>query len=105
MLILKKGKQQTIDNIEPSWENTAERIFQANPDNVLLEFTATADLTTLELASKYNSKLIFDYPLKKFRENKYSKEVKILQSDLDQWDRTLLAIIISQYRRKIFEKP
>lgn len=99
----KKGKQQTIDNIEPSWENTAERIFQANPDNVLLEFTATADLTTLELASKYNSKLIFDYPLKKFRENKYSKEVKILQSDLDQWDRTLLAIIISQYRRKIFE--
>ena len=100
----KKGKQLAFDNIEPSWENTVERIFQANVDNVLLEFTATADLTTSELASKYNSRLIFDYSLKSFREDRYSKEVKVLQSDLDQWERTLLAIIISQYRRKIFER-
>lgn len=56
------------------------------------------------IASKYNDKLIFDYPLKKFREDGYSKEVKLLQADLEPFERALQAVILSQYRRKIFEK-
>ena len=30
---------------ERSWENTVSRIFEANPENIMLEFTATLELT------------------------------------------------------------
>lgn len=87
-----------------SWEGTVEKIFKANPENILLEFTATVDLQDNFLAEKYKPKLLFDYPLKEFRKDGYSKEVKVLQADLPPFDRSLLAILLSQYRRKIFEK-
>jgi type III restriction enzyme len=87
-----------------SWEGTVERIFRACPSNVLLEFTATMDLSDEHLREKYNPKLLFDYPLKDFRKDGYSKEVKVLQADLSQMDRALQAVLLSQYRRKVFEK-
>ena len=101
----KKGKL-TKDESEKvlSWESTVTKIFKANPDNYLLEFTATADLKHENIKQKYFDKVIFDYPLKKFREDKYSKEVKLLQADLTPINRALLAVILNQYRRKIFEK-
>jgi len=42
--------------------------------------------------------------LKQFRIDGYSKEVKVLQTDTEPFDRALQAILLSQYRRKIFEK-
>lgn len=101
----KKGKL-TKDEVEKvlSWEATVTKIFKANPDNYLLEFTATADLEHENIKQKYFDKVIFDYPLKKFREDKYSKEIKLLQADLIPIERALLAVILNQYRRKIFEK-
>ena len=101
-----KNGKLTKDELDKvlSWESTVTRIFKANPDNYLLEFTATADLKHVNIKQKYFDKVIFDYPLKKFREDKYSKEVKLLQADLAPIDRALLAIILNQYRRKIFEK-
>lgn len=87
-----------------SWEGTVNKIFHANPFNVLLEFTATADLAVPEIAEKYNDKLIFDYPLKQFRKDGYSKEVKVLQADLSPFERALQAVLLSQYRLKMFNK-
>jgi type III restriction enzyme len=87
-----------------SWESTVNRIFNANPQNVLLEFTATVDFTNTNIAKKYAERLVFDYPLKQFRIDGYSKDVKVLQADADLFDRALQAILLSQYRRKIFEK-
>ena len=87
-----------------SWEGTVQRIFAANPDNVLLEFTATVDFSDDALAKKYRPKLIFDYPLKEFRRDGYSKEVQVLQADLPPIERALQAVLLSQFRRKIFEK-
>ena len=87
-----------------SWEGTVNRIFNANKDNILLEFTATADLSVPQIEKKYADKLIFDYPLKQFRIDGYSKEVKVLQADLSPFDRALQGVLLSQYRRKIFEK-
>ncbi|MCA8354184.1 DEAD/DEAH box helicase family protein [Burkholderia cepacia] len=102
----KKGKEVDQEELFEivSWESTVERIFRANPANVLLEFTATVDLSDDNLSAKYKPKLIFDYPLKEFRKDGYSKEVKVLQADLSQFDRALQAVLLSQYRRKIFEK-
>lgn len=87
-----------------SWERTVNKIFNANKENILLEFTATADLSDTEISRKYFDKLLFDYPLKQFRADGYSKEVKVLQADLSEIDRAFQGIILSQYRRKVFEK-
>ena len=100
------GSQLTMDELLEfnSWEQTIFRIFNANKDNVLLEFTATVDLSNPNIANKYNDKIIFNYPLRQFRKDGYSKEVKVLQADLSQLERALQGVLLSQYRRKIFEK-
>lgn len=98
-----KPSQEEMFELE-SWESTVQRIFEANPDNVLLEFTATVDFSDENLAKKYKPKLIFDYSLKEFRKDGYSKEVEVLQVDLPDFDRALQAVLLSQYRRKVFEK-
>jgi type III restriction enzyme len=87
-----------------SWEGTVNRIFNANVENILLEFTATTDLSLPAIKKKYSDKLIFDYPLKQFRADGYSKEVKVLQADLPPFERALQCLLLSQYRRKVFEK-
>lgn len=102
----KKGKEVNQEELFEivSWEGTVERIFRANTANLLLEFTATVDLSDENLKAKYLPKLLFDYPLKEFRKDGYSKEVKVLQADLSPIDRALQAVLLSQYRQKIFEK-
>lgn len=87
-----------------SWESTIRDIFNAHSENVMLEFTATADLTDPAIQEKYQDIVLFDYPLKQFRQDLYSKEVKVLQADSEPLDRAIQAVILSQYRRKIFEK-
>src|SRR3990172_6144157 len=96
----KKGEQKEII----SWEGTVSRIFRSNPENILLEYTATVDFSVQEIASKYFDKILCDYPLKQFRIDGYSKEVKVLQSDVPLIQRALQSLILSQYRRKVFEK-
>ena len=83
------------------WETTVMRIFNANSANVLLEFTATEDFANPAIADKYKDKVIFDYPLKKFREDGYSKDIAVLQSDKQPIDRAIQAVIMSQFRRKL----
>lgn len=98
----KKSNDELLSEV--SWENTIKSIFNANTSNIMLEFTATADLTAPEIKAKYQDFVLFDYPLKSFREDLYSKEVKVFQSDSEPFPRVLRAIILSQYRRKVFEK-
>ena len=101
----KKGKLTKKQQEEAvSWESTISRIFRSNNDNILLEFTATIDLANPDISAKYSDKIIFDYPLRQFRKDGYSKEVKVFQSDVPLMQRALQAIILSQYRRKVFEK-
>ena len=102
----KRGNKLTKEEKEEivGWENTVNTIFRTNPDNILLEFTATVDFSNQDIANKYFDKLIFDYPLKQFRLDGYSKEVKVLEADLQPIDRALQGILLNQYRRKIFEK-
>lgn len=86
-----------------SWEQTVKSIFSRNNENVLLEFTATCDLANPQICAEYENKIIFDYPLHKFRADLYSKEIKTLRSDMDIMDRAIQALVLSQYRLKVFQ--
>jgi type III restriction enzyme len=85
-----------------SWESTVNRIQNSRPDNVLLEFTATADLSNEAILLKYAQRLIYDYQLRQFRLDGYSKDIKVLQSDTTQEMKSLQAVLLSQYRKKLF---
>ena len=101
----KKGKPSQDELFESiTWESTVQRIIEAHTDNVLLEFTATIDFADQNIAEKYQPRLVFDYTLREFRQDGYSKEVKVLQADLSPMERALQAVLLSQYRRKIFDK-
>ncbi|KLL03238.1 MAG: type III deoxyribonuclease, partial [Mycoplasmataceae bacterium RV_VA103A] len=102
----KSGAQLSKEEREEinSWENTVNKIFATNSQNFLLEFTATIDFNNPYIWDKYAPRLIFDYPLKQFRRDGYSKEVKVLQTDAEPFERALQAVLLSQHRRKIFEK-
>lgn len=92
------------DEFDPSrdWETTVMRIFNLNDANVLLEFTATENFTDANIADKYENKVIFDYSLKKFREDGYSKDISVVQSDMLPIDRAIQCVLLSQYKRKLF---
>ena len=99
----KKGLSKSEKEDKSNWETTVNRIFNSDRDNVLLEFTATCDLKNTYIKTSYEKKIIIDYPLRKFREDRYSKEVKTFQSHVPLIDRVLQAILLSQYRLKLFQ--
>ena len=98
----KKLSQEEKDNYH-SWEQTVKSIFDRNSENILLEFTATCDLANPQIRAEYENKIVFDYPLHKFRADLYSKEIKTLRSDMDIMDRAIQALVLSQYRLKLFQ--
>ena len=84
-----------------SWTNTIANIQQKAKKSSIFEFTATIDLSSKDIATKYEKSLIFKYDLKEFRLDKYSKDVLFHLVDGDLKVRMLNAILISQYRKKI----
>lgn len=86
-----------------SWEQTVKNIFSRNAENILLEFTATCDLDNEAIKAAYEGKIVFDYPLQKFYQDKYSKDILTLRSDLPLMDRAIQALVLSQYRLKVFQ--
>lgn len=87
-----------------SWENTVERIFMQNEDNLLLEFTATHDYATPAMVNKYRNRVIIRYELLQFRNDRFSKDIVIIQSDFDQKERILQALILNQYKQAVASK-
>jgi type III restriction enzyme len=87
-----------------SWENTVERIFTENENNLLLEFTATHDYETPAMVDKYLDKVIIRYDLLQFRNDRFSKDVVIVQSDFGQSERILQALILNQYKQAVAAK-
>lgn len=89
---------------EPNWEETVWRIFVQNRENLLLEFTATLDYSDANLAEKYRHKVIYRYDLRQFRNDRYSKDVYIVQADFEEKDRIVQALILSQYKQAVAAK-
>lgn len=96
--------RQQLELLESTWENTVQEIFTLNEDNLLLEFTATHDYATPAMVNKYRNKVIIRYDLLQFRNDRFSKDVVIVQSDFDQQERILQALILNQYKQEVAAK-
>jgi len=94
-------KTKALGELFESWENTVEKIFKQNEDNLLLEFTATHDYATPAMVEKYRNKVIISYDLLQFRNDRFSKDVVIVQSDFDQRARILQAFFLNQYKQEV----
>jgi len=98
-------KSKSIREEVTSWEEIIDKLYSSNVGNFKFEFSATLDLSNKSLFDKYSNKIIFDYQLKYFRIDKYSKEVEVLETkSQDLLLRSLIAILISQYRKLLFMK-
>ena len=99
-------KDLSIENLESeiqkNWETSIMNAFYSNKNSILLEFTATADLKDKNVEEKYRDKIIYNYPLKNFRESGYTKDFVNFSINTDTWKRTLIALILSEYRRFLF---
>lgn len=99
----KRNRNAFEENDQRNWENTVRTIFERNAGNILLEFTATCDLQNPYIKAAYENKIVFDYPLSKFYADRYSKDIITVRSDAGKMERALMAIVISQYRMKLFQ--
>ena len=90
-----------LEQQKPSWENTVEKIFVANDQNLLLEFSATFEESNEAIVEKYKDKIIYQYDLVKFRNDKYSKDIAIVRSDFKGTHRMLQAIILHYYKQTV----
>ena len=83
-----------------SWEYKIMQIFNQNNQNILLEFTATVPKIK-EVEEKYEDKRIYKYDLKEFRNDKFSKELKLIKTDSSLEDKMLIACLMNYYRSQI----
>ncbi|VEU60722.1 Uncharacterized protein conserved in bacteria [Mycoplasmopsis bovigenitalium] len=97
-------KKKTIDQESElkSWEISVMNAFNRNKDNIMLEFTATCDLKDSNVLEKYKDKIVFNYPLVNFRESGYTKDFQNFATSGDLWQRTLIALVMSEYRKFLF---
>src|SRR5690625_1104726 len=85
---------------EQSWEHAINTILNARDDNKLLEFTATIDLENRNIYEKYKDKVIYRYALDRFIQDRYSKNVRRIQSSNADVDNMLNVVLLSEYRRR-----
>ena len=95
---------KTEKETEQNWEQTTKNLLKTNKENILLEFTATQDLQNKNIGEKYKDKVIYDYPLVKFREDRYSKDIKLINDNFSDEMRMLQAVMVSEYRRLVAQK-
>lgn len=95
---------KTEKETEKNWEQTTKNLLKTNKENILLEFTATQDLQNKNIGEKYKDKIIYDYPLIKFRQDRYSKDIKLINDSFSDEMRILQAVMVSEYRRLVAQQ-
>jgi type III restriction enzyme len=92
-------KTKSQGELFESWENTVERIFTQNEDNLLLEFTATHDYGTPAMVGKYYNKVIIHYDLLKFRNDGFQRISSSFRSILTDRAHPATLILASTSRK------
>ncbi|MDD3012362.1 MAG: DEAD/DEAH box helicase family protein [Candidatus Gastranaerophilales bacterium] len=98
------NRQLKTDDEIISWESTVKKVLIAHTENVLLEYTATIAIENQYIKAKYEDKIIKKYGLKEFREDKYSKDIYLIKSELNRDERILLALLMSYYRETVAQE-
>ncbi|MGN7299085.1 DEAD/DEAH box helicase family protein [Ferdinandcohnia sp. SAFN-114] len=96
-----KKKLNTKEATEKTWESTVSKLLGLQSTNRLIEFTATIDLNNDALFEKYKDKIVYQYDLKKFMGDGYSKNVVLLRANEEDKDKMLQGILLSQYRKYV----
>ena len=95
-----KSKLTKAQEIEKqSWEGTIKNALQQNSENLLLEFSATIpnDESVLE---KYRDKIVYEYALKEFYNDRYSKKIFLVKYESRELKELFLgACILSLFRQ------
>ncbi|EPT8466142.1 DEAD/DEAH box helicase family protein [Acinetobacter baumannii] len=100
-----KGKSKTSTEYEElTWERTIENILALQDKNRLLEFTATINLDNRVIYQKYKDKIAYQYDLKKFMTDGFSKKVMLLEANQHDDEKMLDAVLLSQYRKLVAVK-
>src|SRR5699024_11830942 len=67
----------------------------------LLEFTATIDLENKNVYEKYKDKVLYRYALDRFIQDRYSKNVKRIQSENKDADNMMNVILLRSEERRV----
>ena len=96
-----KNKREKED--KESWESVIQKAFESHGKNIMLEFTATIpnDKKVLE---KYNDKIVYEYALKQFYKDGFSKRIFLEQYGNSMEQRMLGACLSSLYRQLLAMK-
>ena len=97
-------KNKTEYEIKEGWEAIINKAFNSNNKNLMFEFSATIpdDKNVLE---KYRDKIIYEYALKEFCLDGYSKRIFLVKYDNQTLEsRFLGAILLSLYREIVASK-
>ncbi|CAD7289648.1 hypothetical protein LMG7974_01725 [Campylobacter majalis] len=93
----KKNKKES--ELKEGWESVVNKAFGANSENFMLEFTATVP-NQKEVVQKYEDKIAYEYALKEFCKDGYSKNITLLKYENADINRRFLgAVLASLYRQ------
>lgn len=97
-------KKQIEEDEKSGWEGVIKEAFASHKDNLLFEFSATIP-NERAVKDKYKDKIVFEYALKEFCENGYSKRINVAKYDNENLQNRILgAVLLSLYRQFIAEK-
>jgi type III restriction enzyme len=97
----RKNKETKKEQEERNWERTVRKILNIHPENKMIEFTATLDLSNDYLFEKYKDKVVYQYQLKDLMLDGYSKNVFMVKSSDEDDEKMLNSVLLSQYRKYI----
>ncbi|HEG0984252.1 TPA: DEAD/DEAH box helicase family protein, partial [Campylobacter jejuni] len=97
-------KSKNENEIKEGWEAIIKRAYESNNENLLFEFSATIP-QEFNVLEKYQDKIIYEYTLREFCKDGYSKRIFLVKYDNDSLEHRLLgAVLCSLYRELLAQK-
>ncbi|HBD2733296.1 TPA: DEAD/DEAH box helicase family protein, partial [Campylobacter jejuni] len=97
-------KSKNENEIKEGWEAIIKRAYESNNENLLFEFSATIP-QEFNVLEKYQDKIIYEYTLREFCKDGYSKRIFLVKYDNDSLEHRFLgAVLCSLYRELLAQK-
>ncbi|NHG50687.1 DEAD/DEAH box helicase family protein [Campylobacter jejuni] len=97
-------KSKNENELKEGWEAIIKRAYESNSENLLFEFSATIP-QEFNVLEKYQDKIIYEYTLREFCKDGYSKRIFLVKYDNDSLEHRFLgAVLCSLYRELLAQK-